>query len=107
MTVFNTDGPGWGSNRKSDTPCTICNKRLRLPYVEWQGTDLFICAPCCRTIRRGLMADMVQAAAIADLHDLGYREQTLIRSTWSRVNAAERAEECAGRMMMEKFTGKK
>ena len=64
-------------------------------------------APCCRTIRRGLMADMVQAAAIAELHDLGYRGQTLIRSSWSRVNAIEQAEECAGRMMMEKFTGKK
>ena len=50
---------------------------------------------------------MVQAAAIAELHDLGYRGQTLIRSSWDRVHAAERAEERAGRMMMEKFTGKK
>jgi hypothetical protein len=53
------------------------------------------------------MADMIHAAAVADLHDLGYRGETLIRTSWARVNAAERAEEHAGRMAMEKFTGKK
>jgi hypothetical protein len=63
MTVFNTDEPGWGSLRKPDTACTICGEQLRLLYVEWQGTNLFICAPCCRTIKNGLMADMVQAGS--------------------------------------------
>lgn len=69
------------SSSKPDTVCIICTKKLSGPFVEWLGTDLFICAPCCRTIKKGLMADMVHAVAIADLHDLGYRGETLTRES--------------------------
>ena len=88
------------SYRKPDTVCTICSKKLGLPYVEWHGTDLFICAPCCRTIKRGLMADMVQAAAIAELHDLGYRGNTLVRTTRQQVEDDERKQIAAEQQIM-------
>ena len=36
------------------------------------------------------MADMVQAAAIAELHSLGYRGDTLVRTTRQQVEDNER-----------------
>lgn len=69
------------SSSKPDTVCIICKEKLWGAFVEWHGTDLFICAPCCRKIKNGLMADMVHAAAIADLRDLGYHGQTLKRES--------------------------
>jgi hypothetical protein len=73
------------SSRKPETKCFECHRALGYPFVEWNS--LFICAPCCGRIKNGLLADIVQAAAIADLHDLGYRGVTLVRTS---INTVER-----------------
>jgi hypothetical protein len=70
---------------KPETRCFECHKGLGYPFVEWNS--LFICAKCCRKIKNGLMADIVQVAAVAELHSLGYRGQTLVRMS---ADAAER-----------------
>jgi hypothetical protein len=51
------------------------------PFVHWRGErDLFICGDCCRRIKNGLMADMVQVSAIMDFRGLGVmRDYTLVR----------------------------
>jgi hypothetical protein len=63
--------------------CTFCGEKLRAPFVVWDcmpsETDLKICAACCGKIKSGHAADIVQVAAIAELHSLGYRGHTLER----------------------------
>ena len=76
------------SCRKPETRCFECHGHLGYPFVEWN--DLFICAKCCRRIKNGLMADIVQVAAIAELHSLGYRGNTLVRTTEQQVEDNER-----------------
>lgn len=46
--------------------CNICGGPLFYPFVEWVGDDtqLFICRQCCRSCRKGLMADMTEAATM-------------------------------------------
>ena len=52
--------------------CSICDCKLYPPFLCW--TDLAICQDCCQKHKRGLMADIIHFAAIADLRDLGYYE---------------------------------
>lgn len=71
--------------------CSFCDTKLRPPFVVWDcmpssEADLLICGPCCRKIKNGLMADLVQVAAIAELHDLGYRGMTLDRRSHREVS---------------------
>jgi hypothetical protein len=52
--------------------CSICNGKLRPPFVMWMtcAEDLFFCSQCCRRIKNGLMADIIQVSAIAELNAL-------------------------------------
>lgn len=72
------------------TVCSICRGALHPPFVSWDGAELAvlrICATCCRRHRNGLMADMVQVAAIGEL---GQRHKTLVRKSNDEVEADER-----------------
>jgi hypothetical protein len=87
MSVITIDEEGryLGSARKPDTKCTVCEEKLRVPFVEWLGAELFIWGNCCRKIKNGLMADMVHAAGIVELRALGYSDAVLTRRGRSDV----------------------
>jgi hypothetical protein len=65
-----------GFGQRHAPPCFHC----RGPCHYWDGEpELFICSGCCHRIKNGLVADMVQVAAIVDLIRLGYRDAVLVR----------------------------
>jgi len=62
-----------------EAPCALCGGELKVPFVVYdhgRAPACCFCAECCTTLRRGLMADMVQVAAIIELGDCG---STLVR----------------------------
>jgi hypothetical protein len=58
--------------------CTFCDGVLAYPFVYY-SPKVFICRECCRDDRKGLMADMVQVAAITEMNNLITGNCTLIR----------------------------
>jgi hypothetical protein len=95
-----------GSQYKSNvTKCSICAELLLPPFLEWNCTsDLFICIECCRKHKNGLIADLVQAAAIAELRNaLGprRRDQTLVRRSVKEVNEYAQRRLAAERKIIE------
>jgi hypothetical protein len=50
-----------------DEPCTLCKGPLRYPFIEWGDGKLFFCTRCCREMKNGFTADLVQAVAIDEL----------------------------------------
>ena len=62
--------------RAHGKPCAVCEKPLQYPFVHWE--QILLCAPCCGRIRRGLVADMIQVAAAAELQKV-YPDSTLVR----------------------------
>jgi hypothetical protein len=65
--------------------CTVCSRQLSYPFICWDelGGALYICGPCCRRTKRGLMADIVHLSAIVELRaiDTSYHGHTLERTT--------------------------
>jgi hypothetical protein len=61
-----------------EAPCALCGGGLKVPFVVYNHNKAVacFCSDCCTTLRRGLMADMVQVAAIVELGDRG---STLVR----------------------------
>src|SRR5205809_153013 len=64
--------------------CSACGEEQhRDPFVVWhtdaETENLCFCLACCRRLRAGLAADLIQASAIADIRDLGFRDDTLAR----------------------------
>ena len=61
-----------------EAPCALCGGELKVPFVVYNHSKAVtcFCSECCTTLRRGLMADMVQVAAIVELGDCG---STLVR----------------------------
>ena len=59
--------------------CSLCGERLLVPFVTYSHKKggLCLCSECCTTMRRGLVADMVQTAAIIEM---GLPSFTLVRS---------------------------
>ena len=58
--------------------CSLCGGLLKVPFVTYshkKGGACF-CSECCVTLRQGLMADMVQTAAIVEM---GMPSRTLVR----------------------------
>ena len=91
--------------------CSVCNDKLQAPFVAWMCTegpvgDLFFCGTCCRKIKNGLMADMIQVAAIAEINALGdvgsyYSGQTLVRVREDKANVEKvLQEECRANEML-------
>jgi hypothetical protein len=71
--------------------CAICDtSHLAYPYLAWRA--LCICGPCCLEIKRGLTADIVHVAAIMELRALGYRDDTLERTTYESLRGRMRRE---------------
>ena len=82
-----------------DNPaCTVCGEDVRPPFLYWSchgpkrppNGGVIICSGCCRNLRTGLVADLIQVAAIADLQDV-YHNVTLVRSSVAKVEAETRA----------------
>ena len=69
-----------------NSECNICDEKLWPPFVMWNGktNHIFICRECCN-IKEALMADLVQAAAIAEINRLGYGDITLVRKSRKEV----------------------
>jgi len=61
-----------------EAPCALCGGGLKVPFVVYNHRDAVtcFCSECCTTLRRGLMADMVQVAAIVEM---GFNGSTLVR----------------------------
>ena len=78
--------------------CAVCRDRLRFPFLDWHGTDIQICGSYCQDIKRGFIADLIQIAAIKDMHDLddSFKSATLVRRDARQINArfADGADEC-------------
>jgi hypothetical protein len=85
--------------RRSDTKCSFCGECFGYPYLEWD--DLFICGPCCKRWKKGLMADLAHCAAVQELKDIGYPGETLVRMSEKDAERYERWPEEAGQMIME------
>jgi hypothetical protein len=75
ITINDLDLPHGWQERK----CVLCDGKLWPPFLHWHNQTLFICGECCRQNKNGLTADLVHVAAIMDLRNLGYLDQTLQR----------------------------
>ena len=77
----------------SKPECTVCGDQLcGPPFVQWMGTEeMIICPRCCRGLLTGLVADMIQVVAIADIQARGYHGCTLVRASQKDVNTKEKA----------------
>ena len=72
------------------TVCSACGEDLGFPYVRWLGhREINFCGKCCRNLKRGLVADLIQAAAIEDMQSLGYYNFTLLRGTIKTAEAQD------------------
>jgi hypothetical protein len=63
---------------RHDHRCSLCEGYLHYPFLHW-SQEIFICGDCCRGIKRGLIADLIQIVAILELHDQGYHSMTFDR----------------------------
>jgi hypothetical protein len=69
-----------------EAPCALCGGELKVPFVVYShGPAACFCSECCTTLRRGLMADMAQVAAIVEIGDRG---STLVRCYVSDLKRA-------------------
>src|SRR5262245_25703704 len=91
MSVINTrhDYWSWHKIRK----CSVCGDDLNYPFIYWHGDNgLCICAPCCQRNKDGLIADLIQLAAIMDLQKLKLSyDVTLVRSSYKSLEAEAKA----------------
>jgi hypothetical protein len=72
--------------------CSFCGDTCCPPFVHWHAQDdLFICSDCCRSLRRGLLADMIHVTAVSDLHNAGYHSQTLVRKGQQEIDATAKS----------------
>jgi hypothetical protein len=109
MTVI-TNKPGDKNNALGNGKCSICAHTLFCyPFLAWRGRlpagatehldlagDTFICGKCCKSNKRGLVADLIQVTAIMELADVGYWDRTLTRGRIKDVEVAERDDEGYG-----------
>jgi len=78
-----------------DSRCAVCGGPLQFPFLCWDqagsGSDLCICGECCHRIKDGLMADMIQIAAILDMRKLrqlsDHHSVTLVRRKYEELEA--------------------
>jgi hypothetical protein len=73
-----------GNSAIFDERCSICKEKLmQYPFIRWWagGDDVFFCAVCSARIRDGMMADLVQIAAIVEIQRIAphYKNSTLVR----------------------------
>jgi hypothetical protein len=97
MSVINTRHD-YHSDCRDSHKCSVCDDGLDYPFICWvgEGAGLYICGPCCRRIKDGLMADLIQLAATMDLRALklsAYTNDTvtLVRSSRQKLEAEAEA----------------
>jgi hypothetical protein len=71
-------------------PCSVCETKLHFPFVHWE--QIRICASCCGQIMRGLVADMIQVSAAAELQRI-YPDSTLVRRSVTQMEKEAQEEQ--------------
>jgi hypothetical protein len=88
----------WGHGRKKDVRCNFCGELLFYPFLCWdthphdseQCGHILLCSRCCCTIKKGLMADLIQLEAATELQRL-YPGFTLVRENIKQRDARRAA----------------
>jgi hypothetical protein len=77
---------------RNDGSCSLCGGGLRYPFLCWRwfekkGGDIKICNRCCRKIKQGFIADLIQITAAMDISELYPNAGTrLVRTTEERLD---------------------
>src|SRR5690606_8467045 len=85
--------------------CNMCGSSLSYPFLFWWGEkDIFICGQCSAKCKEGLMADLVQIAAIMELRrvhsSMSPAKITLHRMAESEIDAMIERDDAHGRQML-------
>jgi hypothetical protein len=61
--------------------CALCGEKPYCPFLWWLGgkRDLCICNTCCRALKDGFAADLIEINAIMELHEIYGGAYTLVR----------------------------
>jgi hypothetical protein len=75
--------------------CLVCRSKIyRYPFLHWD--EILICGECCRSIKRGFIADLIHVTAIIDLKKIaGYSDETFVRKTTKRIDEEGAKEQAA------------
>ncbi len=66
-------------NAADKLKCAECGEGLLpYPFLHWHGA-FCLCGKCCQNVKHGLTADLIHVAAIRELRDQGYLNETLTR----------------------------
>jgi hypothetical protein len=93
MSVINTEHD---YNCCSSNPgvCILCRTSLGYPFLHWDSIK--ICGSCCKHIKNGFIADLIQVVATMEIISLGGRDHSgyygnvrLVRKTVSQIEAEE------------------
>lgn len=78
------DHPCYRHSSERRGNCSECKEPLHYPFLEWNN-EVHFCGKCCQRIKKGFTADLIHVAAIMDLRDVGYRQETFIRKSMKYV----------------------
>jgi hypothetical protein len=97
MSVITNKENDWSNVRGSGKKCCVCGDKIHhFPFLHWHGSPIILCAGCCESIKRGLMADLIHVIAIKDLNELGYNDETLVRMRTTKAEQNEKRENSGG-----------
>jgi hypothetical protein len=78
--------------RDCETNCSLCGGLLRYPFLCWTGYTkagghINLCGPCCRKIKNGFIADLIQITATLEIRELYPNAGTrLVRTTEGQLD---------------------
>jgi hypothetical protein len=86
---------GNGDRQHPLRPALRRARAITYPFLQWEGSSsLRICGPCCRSIKNGLIADLIQIVATMEIRSLGGRDHSgyyantrLVRRTRAELEA--------------------
>jgi hypothetical protein len=96
MTVINTQ---YDYYQGEPGNCVLCSSPLRYPFLHWDVIK--ICGPCCRHIKAGFIADLIQVAASVDIQSLGGRDHSGYYANARLVRRSAQELESAGQRERE------
>jgi hypothetical protein len=81
-------------HRNDTGQCSLCDSPLRYPFLHWDSIE--ICGQCCRQIKNGFIADLIQIVATMDIVSLGGRDYSGYYSNVRLVRKSRRDLEANG-----------